>query len=125
MSTPFSEQLYRALFEEDQEPQELEFPDEADRTLLRVGQQVEVRTKEGEFIAVGHISELDKDTGYARVVDNSSGTDLNVDVDPEFYDMWLTGEGADEPERKDDPRGGKNSLSVNPRKPGAYTGGRF
>lgn len=124
MSTPFSEQLYQAMFE-DQEPRELEFPGEADRTLLRVGQQVEVRTKDGEFIAIGHISELDQDTGFARVVDNSSGTDLNVDVDPELYDVWLTGDGADEPETKDDSRAGRNSLSVNPRKPGAYTGGKF
>lgn len=116
-----SEQLFQALFE-DQEPLELEFADDADRVQLRIGQQVEVRTKEGEFLAIGYISELNQDTGFARVVDNGSGTDNHIDVDPDLYDMWLVGDDV-EPEIKDDPKSRDSKSTMGQR--GSYTTGKM
>lgn len=102
---------------------ETEAPEGATRVPLAVGQQVEVRTRRtGELIATGYISELDTETRVARVIDRGSGTDLQLDVDPDMYDIWLQDEGptGTAPTPAKQPR-----LSVHSKLPGAYVGGRF
>lgn len=107
---------------------EQEVPEGASRVQLAVGQHVEVRTREGDgrrggdLIATGYISELNTETRVVRIVDRGSGTDLQIDADPEMYDIWLqdrevTGK-APTPAKK--PR-----SSANPRRPGAYVGGQI
>ena len=134
--TSFSDQLRRALCEAEEEPQEgegqqqgqvdasadNEVPEGASRVPLAVGQQVEVRTKKGDLIATGYISELNTETRVARVIDRGSGTDLQLDVTPDLYDIWLM---DPEPTGLAPTPAKPARLSVHSKLPGAYTGGRF
>ena len=134
--TSFSDQLRRALCEAEEEPQEgegqqqgqvdasadNEVPEGASRVPLAVGQQVEVRTKKGDLIATGYISELNTETRVARVIDRGSGTDLQLDVTPDLYDIWLMDQ---EPTGQAPTPAKQPRLAVHSKLPGAYTGGRF
>lgn len=62
-----------------------------ERVRLGVGQFVEVRTREGDLVIQGVIQSLDPVTKIVRVVDRGSGSDLQVDVDPSRYDIWVQG----------------------------------
>jgi hypothetical protein len=62
----------------------------AERVVLTPGQMVSVRTKRGvNVIKKGRVTEVDKATGIIRVVDISSGTTLETDVDPSRYVVWI------------------------------------
>lgn len=92
------------------------------RVPLGVGQNVEVRTKSGELVAVGSVQELVPKIRAVRIADQQSGSDLQIELDPEMYDVWVvpTPVVGDAPTPTESP-----GLSVNPHRPGAYTGGRF
>lgn len=63
-----------------------------ERVRLGVGQFVEIRTREeGALVAQGAIQALDPVTKTVRVADRGSGSDLQVDVDPSRYDIWVQG----------------------------------
>jgi hypothetical protein len=62
----------------------------AERIVLTPGQMVAVRTKRGvNVIKKGRITKVDLPTGTVRVQDISSGTTLEVDVNPEKYIVWV------------------------------------
>jgi len=62
----------------------------AERVVLAPGQMVAVRTKRGvNVIKKGRVTHVDKATGFIRVQDISSGTTLEVDVDPFKYVVWI------------------------------------
>lgn len=113
--------------EDAQEPEEGEgeaqgAPGERERVPLAVGQKVEVRTPEGQLIVGGVIHELSVETGSVRVVDAMSGTDHQVDVDPDLYEVWVMPVAV-----PGDAGGGRpeKAPAVNPHRRGAYDGGRF
>lgn len=93
-----------------------------ERVPLAMGQEVEVRTVGGDLVVSGVIYELNGETGSVRVVDASSGTDHQVYVDPDLYEVWVKPQdipgkaGAGEPDL---------APSINPHKRGVYQGGRF
>jgi len=61
-----------------------------DRVPLSIGQWVEIRSKlTGELVAAGDIMELVPSAGVVRVTDRMSGSDLQIDVDPSEYDVWI------------------------------------
>lgn len=105
----------------DQPPQQDSPRGGRDRVILALGQDVEVRTTEGQLVVAGTIQELNQETGSVRVVDRSSGTDNQVDVDPELYEIWVNPHDALGTGGKGTPEA---TPSVNPRKRGAYDGGR-
>jgi hypothetical protein len=80
-----AEQLDKAL----QEPED-KVPREGERVRLGIGQFVEVRTREGDLVITGTIQELSPVTHTIRVADTGSGADVQVDVDPDVYDIWVT-----------------------------------
>jgi len=78
-----SEQLHEAVGSKKLE-------ETADRLVLMPGQMVAVRTKRGvNVIKRGRITQVDKASGFVRVQDISSGTTLEVDVDPFKYVVWV------------------------------------
>ena len=95
---------------------------DGDRVALGIGQRVEVRTKRGELVAVGQIQELAMATHTIRIADRDSGSDMQLDVDPDVYDVWVVSLDV----VGDAPTPGvRPTLGVKPSRPGAYTGGRF
>jgi hypothetical protein len=64
-------------------------PKKAERVRLAVGQYVEVETRDGSLVARGVIQMLNPETKSVRVVDSGSGTDLQIDVDPSRYNIWV------------------------------------
>lgn len=92
------------------------------RIALGIGQRVEVRTKAGELVAVGEIQEIAPATHTVRIADRDSGSDMQLVVDPDMYDVWV----VDMDIVGDAPTPSvKPTLGVKPSRPGAYTGGRF
>jgi len=79
-----AEQLDRAM----QEP-ESETSEDTERVRLGIGQFVEVRTREGELVITGTIKELSPLTRTVRIADTGSGSDVQIDVDPQLYDIWV------------------------------------
>jgi len=79
-----AEQLARAVWEP-QEP----LPKNAEKVRLGIGQFVEVRTRAGELVITGTIQQLNPRTHTIRVADLGSGSDVQVDVDPRMYDVWV------------------------------------
>lgn len=101
---------------------------ETDRTCaevvrLQLGQSVEVRTRSGSLVAVGSIMELNVETGVVRVADRESGSDMQVDVDTQLYDVWVLDRNDNYGDPDETPVVGH--LAVHSKKPGAYGGGRF
>lgn len=123
-----SDRFRRALHEDEETSGQMdassdnEAPEGSSRVPLAVGQQVEVRTKRGDLVASGYISELNAETRVARVIDRGSGTDLQLDVSPEMYDIWLMDQ---EPTGQAPTSAKQPRLSVHSKLPGAYVGGRF
>jgi hypothetical protein len=95
--------------------------EEGERVPLYLGQAVVVRTKAGERVIEGHIEEMLPETGVVRVRDRSAGTDVQVDLDPEVYDLWIK---EVEPEGRA-PSPAEATIYVRSSRPGAYSGGRF
>lgn len=95
----------------------------ADVVRLQLGQNVEVRTRSGSLVAVGCIMELNVETGVVRVADRESGSDMQVDVDTDLYDVWVIDGEANRGDPDETPIAGK--LAVHSKKSGAYAGGRF
>ncbi len=58
-------------------------------TPLVLGASVVVRTKDGVAVAEGYIEDILDETRIVRVRDTSSGSDVQVDVDPDRYDIWI------------------------------------
>ena len=56
---------------------------------LVLGASVVIRTKDGVAVAEGHIEDIMYETRIIRVRDNSSGADIQIDVDPDRYDVWI------------------------------------
>lgn len=93
----------------------------AEKVPLRVGQRVEVRTHDGELVATGCIQELDPKTKVVRVTDQGSGADLQIDVDPDLYEIWV----KDLPVPGSAPSPSKQpAFAVSGSKPGAFTIGK-
>lgn len=95
------------------------------KVLLAPGYIVTVRTrtrgsKPGERVAEGRITEIDPATHTVRVVDEASGSTLEIDVDTERYDLWV--KPPDSPVSRD-PKA--ISLFLRPSMQGIYTGGRI
>lgn len=95
----------------------------ADVVRLELGQNVEVRTRTGSLVALGSIMELSVETGVVRVADRESGSDMQVDVDTERYDIWVLDNDVNHGDPDETPVIGK--LAVHSKSPGAYGGGRF
>lgn len=87
---------------------------------LRVGHRVQVQTKAGRPVADGYIEGIFKETGIVRVRDVASGSDVQMDVDPYHYDIWV----RDQEVAGDAPKGGrpKGRYFQRPSKHGAHTG---
>lgn len=62
---------------------------EPERVALSPGQTVEVRTRRGDVVASGTIQEVNRLTRTVRVTDSGSGADLQIDVNPDVYDVWV------------------------------------
>jgi hypothetical protein len=96
-------------------------PKDPEPVRLGIGQFVEVRTHKGKLVVTGTIQALDPNTKTVRVVDRGSGSDLQVDVDPRMYDVWvrdvLVPGGAPAPSQQP-------ALSVGGSTPGAFTLGK-
>lgn len=93
----------------------------AEKIALMPGQLVTVRTLQGKKLAQGRIVEIDESLGIVRVTDDSSGADLQVDVDPTRYAIWVR-----PPPDTDVIRMGRiKTLYVRPSSPGVYMGGRW
>jgi hypothetical protein len=94
----------------------------AESIALRPGQKVEVRRiGDGDLVVAGFIEEVIPDVRTIRVRDRSSGTDHQVDVDVDRYevhvfDQDITGKAPHPPQ---------TTLYLRPSRPGAYTGGRW
>jgi hypothetical protein len=56
---------------------------------LAVGQWVVVRTPTGDRVGAGFIEAIYPDSKTVLVRNVDSGTDLNVVVDPNQYDLWV------------------------------------
>jgi hypothetical protein len=93
----------------------------AEKVQLMPGQLVTVKTRQGKKLATGRIVEVDEAIGTVRVTDDSTGADLQVDVDPERYEIWVK-----PPPDTDQVRLGRiKTLYVRPSMPGVYMGGRW
>jgi len=93
----------------------------AERVRLMPGQLVVVRTRQGKKLAQGRIVEVDEALGVVRVTDDTSGSDMQVDVDTERYEVWVR-----PPPDTDQVRLGRiKTLYVRPSFPGVYMGGRW
>jgi len=93
----------------------------AEKIALTPGQLVTVRTRHGKKLAQGRIVEVDEFLGIVRVTDDSSGADLQIDVNPELYEIWVK-----PPPDTDVVRLGRiKTLYVRPSFPGIYMGGRW
>ena len=106
----------------EKDPQEGGTPGRGEKTPLGIGQHIEVRTKSGELVATGDIVDLAPETKTVSIIDRESGADLNMEIDPSVYDIWVKEYDApgDAPNPSEKPK-----LNVNPRKPGVHSGGRF
>jgi len=96
----------------------------AERVVLVPGQMVSVRTKRGvNVIKKGRVTNVDLPTGIIRVQDISSGTTLEVDVNPEKYIVWI----LPTPDVKTDRMTRIRSLYVRGGglRPSAYQGGKW
>ena len=60
------------------------------KVIVAPGQVVVVRTKNGEDVVRGFVTAVNPEMGYVRVEDFSSGADLQIDVDPEHYELWVS-----------------------------------
>lgn len=93
----------------------------AEKVPLMPGQLVTVRTRKGKKLATGRIVEVDEALGTVRVTDDTSGSDMQVDVDPDRYEVWVK-----PPPDTDQVRLGRiKTLYVRPSMPGIYMGGRW
>lgn len=63
--------------------------DGTERVRLMVGQFVEVRTHGGDLVITGTIQQMFNDIGVIRVADMGSGSDVQIDVDPKEYEIWV------------------------------------
>lgn len=83
-----SDQLTEALDgpEDDRE----ETLENADLVPLGPGQRVKVRSKlDGKLVVEGDVVRVNPDTGVVHVRDIGSGTDLQIEVNVEQYDLWV------------------------------------
>jgi len=95
----------------------------AERVNLMAGQLVTVRSKKGKnIIKHGRITQVDPAIGVVRVRDVSSGTTLEVDVDPEKYLVWVVPPPDMEKSRLDRV---KDLYVRNVLKPNPYQGGKW
>jgi hypothetical protein len=93
----------------------------SEKVRLMPGQLVTVKTRDGKTLASGRIVDVDEAMGYVRVTDDTTGADLQVDVDLERYEVWVK-----PPPDTDIVRlGTLKTLYVRPSFPGVYTGGRW
>lgn len=74
MTQPLSQRLRKAATE---------------KVLLSPGLRVTVYNERGKVMVTGSIREVDPDVGIVRVQDDSSGADLQVDVNPRQYDLQV------------------------------------
>lgn len=104
MTEPLSQKLRKAAME---------------KVFLSPGLRVTVYSQRGKVMAQGHIVEVDPVVGIVRVQDNSSGADLQVDVDPTRYDLQV--HAPTEPLAR---YPAEINLYVRPSRAGPYRGGR-
>jgi len=103
MTQPLSQRLRKAATE---------------KMLLSPGLRVTVYNERGKVMVQGHIVEVDPVVGVVRVQDDTSGADLQVDVDPTRYDLQVHAPG--EPTAR---YPAQVTLYVRPSRPGGYRGG--
>jgi len=84
------------------------------------GQEVEVRTRSGALVASGVVLGVSDETRSVMIMDRSSGTDLQIELDPRMYDIRKMTRGG--PAGVQSP-GTQSSLSVAPSRPGTNSGG--
>lgn len=85
---------------------------------LQLGANVIVRTKAGVQVAEGWIEEVLGEARVVRVRDQSSGTDFQIDVDPDRYDIWVKDTGV----MGDAPRPEQKTNYTRPSRPGPHKG---
>lgn len=103
MTQPLSQRLRKAATE---------------KMLLSPGLRVTVYNERGKVMVQGYIVEVDPVVGVVRVQDDTSGADLQVDVDPTRYDLQVHAPG--EPTAR---YPAQVTLYVRPSRPGGYRGG--
>lgn len=105
----FADQLHEAMEEE------------SGLIALRPGMKVEVRRHgDNDLVVSGFIETVIPATRTVCVRDRKSGTDLQVDVDVDRYNVWVLDQ--DITGKAPFPRA--TTLYLRPSKPGAFTGGR-
>lgn len=60
-----------------------------EKVVLHPGLRVKVKTKAGELVTQGDITDVDVDVGFVRIANTEDGADLRVDVDPKHYVIWV------------------------------------
>lgn len=91
---------------------------DAEAVPLVLGAEVVIRTRDGIKVAEGYIEDVMFETRTVRVRDTSSGTDVQLDVDPDRYTVEV---------KSDDvlglaPEPGQETLYLRPSRPGARKG---
>jgi hypothetical protein len=94
-----------------------EVPGESEIVPLNIGQRVKVRSKlDGKLVATGDVTKVIPATGVVVVRDMKSGTDLQISVNADQYEIWIQDE-----EVVGNSRYGKPlSVYLRPSLPGPY-----
>lgn len=67
------------------------------KVALHPGLMVKVRTKGGELVTRGRITQVDPEVNVVTVANEDAGADLRVDVDPKHYVIWVEPPGEQVP----------------------------
>ena len=99
-----SQQLYESTLQK-----------KANKIVLKPGYLATVKTKNGQIVVKGRITEIDKNLGVVRITDASSGTSVQIDVDIDRYDIWIKMPGENQ---KRNPQA--HAVNIRPSQPGIY-----
>lgn len=69
--------------------EELESAVGSGEVQIRIGHCVVVMTHDGHRVGEGSVESISDDGKYVRVRDKSAGSDLQIDVDPSLYELWV------------------------------------
>ena len=90
------------------------------RVPIAVGQMVVVRDADGKQVASGWVTDVDPKMDLVRVKDDTSGADLQIDVDATRYQLWVK-----PPPGASVRLGQQQTLYVRPSNPGIYSRNNF